>query len=185
MTGVAGSDDADDRPADGDRGTSVISRQLRDQRGRVVSLREIGDDWRAVADVAPRDGQRAFVFGLAARYVLLSIMEGEWRSLGIYADDEVAGHVMWAVDDDGAHWIGGLIIHGPEQGFGLGRAATRTLVSWLRSLPDCRVIRLSYHPDNTPADALYSSLGFVPTGTMEDDEVVVEYRPPDAGHDAG
>ena len=60
----------------------------------------------------------------------------------------------------------------------------RTLVWWLRSLPDAQVIRLSYHPDNTAADALYSSMGFVPTGTMADDEIVVECRTPDAGHDA-
>lgn len=158
----------------------MISRQLRDRRDRVVSLREIGDDWRAVADVAPRHGQDSFVFPLAARYMLLSIIEGEWRSLGVYADGRVVGHVMWAFDaEDGAHWIGGLIIDGPEQGVGVGSAATRTLVSWLCAQPDCHAIRLAYHPENAAADHLYASLGFVPTGELDDDEVVMEHRPPD------
>lgn len=159
----------------------MFSQQLRDHRGRIVSLREIGDDWRAVADVAPRDEQRAFVFALAGRYLLLSIKESVWRSLGIYADEEVVGHVMWAVDDDGSHWISGLIVASSEQGFGVGRTAMRTLITWLQTLPACRVIRLSYHPDNTAADALYQSLGFVPTGAMDEDELVVEYRPTDGG----
>ncbi|CAN5889779.1 hypothetical protein BH23ACT10_BH23ACT10_34510 [soil metagenome] len=78
-----------------------------DHLGRRVSLREVDDNWPCVADVAPRDDQRTFVFPHAARYLLLSFLEGEWRSLGIYADDDVVGPVMWAVDDDGgSHWIG-------------------------------------------------------------------------------
>lgn len=158
-----------------------------DRLGRRVVLRQIDvdSDWRSVADVAPRDDQRAFVFPLAARYVLLSILEGEWRSLGIYADDDVVGHVMWAVDDDGSHWIGGLMVDAAEQGHGVGAAATRTLVAWLRARPHRPAVRLSYHPDNMAAAALYAALGFAPTGAMADDEVVVEYRPPADGSGVG
>lgn len=146
-------------------GACVISQQLQDRRGRTVSLREIGADWRAVADVAPHPAQRAFVFPLAARYMLLAVMEGEWHSLGIYADTDVVGHVMWAFDvDDGAHWIGGLIIHGGEQRVGVGAAAMRTLTAWLHAQPNSQSVRLSYHPADTAAHELYASLGFVPTG---------------------
>ncbi|GAA0368726.1 hypothetical protein GCM10009541_08980 [Micromonospora gifhornensis] len=53
------------------------------------------DNWRAVADVVPRDDQRDFIAPSAARYLLLSLREGVWHSLAVCADEEVVGHVMW------------------------------------------------------------------------------------------
>lgn len=157
-------------------GPSVIDGGHTDRRGRAVTLREPGADWRAVADVAPRDDQRRFVFALAARYLLLSVLDGGWHSLGIHADGEVVGHVMWGVDDDGSHWIGGLVVDATQQGVGVGRAATRTLAGWLAVRPNRPPVRLSYHPDNVAAARLYRSEGFEPTGAIEDGEVVVERR---------
>jgi diamine N-acetyltransferase len=155
----------------------VIEQGFRDRRGRLVTLREIGDDWRQVADVAPQDGQRRFVPALAARYLLLSDRDGVWTSLAVYADDQVVGHVMWAVDDDGSHWIGGVVVDAPEQGAGVGRALTRTLIAWFASLPARPTVRLSYHPDNHAAGRLYRALGFTPTGEIQDGEIVLERTP--------
>jgi diamine N-acetyltransferase len=154
----------------------MISSGLHDRVGRPVVLADVTDNnWRAVADVTPRDDQRRFVATSAARYLLLSLREGVWHSLAVRAGDTVAGHVMWARDDeDGSHWIGGMLIDGTEQGRGLGRAAARTLVDWLTARDDCRVIRLSYEPENTAAARLYTSLGFRPTEASEGDEVVAE-----------
>lgn len=156
----------------------VISTGLLDRAGRRVALHEVDDEnWRAVADVAPLDDQRRFVAALAARYLVLSMREGVWNSLAVRADDTVVGHVMWGRDEDGSYWIGGMLIDGPEQAKGVGRAAARTLMGWLADRDDCDVIRLSYHPDNAAAGRLYASLGFRPTAAVqedEDDEVVVE-----------
>ncbi|MFH8928610.1 GNAT family N-acetyltransferase [Streptomyces pristinaespiralis] len=148
---------------------------LTDRTGRRVTLCPVDDDnWRAVADIAPRDEQRIFVAALAARYLLLSMRGGVWTSLGVLADDTVVGHVMWAYDEeDGTHWVGGLIVDADEQGRGVGRQAMTALIRMLSKRPDCREIRLSYHPHNTGAAKLYNSLGFIPTGAFEDDETVV------------
>ena len=154
----------------------MISSGLSDGLGRVVTLRPIGDDWRAVADVAPTDEQRDFVYALAARYMLMTERGGPWTSLGVYADEIAVGHVMWGLDDDGSHWIGGLVVDASQQGRGLGRAVTRTLVDWFRHQDGHWTTRLSYHPDNAVAAGLYASLGFVPTDEMDDDEVVAELR---------
>ncbi|MFF8386872.1 GNAT family N-acetyltransferase [Streptomyces kanasensis] len=144
-----------------------------DGRGRRISLHEVHDEnWRAVADVAPLDGQRRFVAALAARYLLLSTREQVWRSLAVCADGTVTGHVMWGRDEDGSHWIGGMVVDGAEQGRGVGRAALLTLMAWLAGGDDCRELRLAYHPENTAAHHLYTSLGFRPTGETEGDEVV-------------
>ncbi|MFC1230713.1 GNAT family N-acetyltransferase [Streptomyces sp. Sce081] len=156
-----------------------MTQQITDRQDRAVVLEDITDaNWRDVADVAPADDQRRFVAALGARYLLLSTRGGVWNSLAVRAGDEVVGRVMWAYDDeDGTHWIGGMIVNEAEQGKGVGHAAVRALVQRLAALPDCREIRLSYHPDNTPAARLYTTLGFRPTGDFEDEEVVAALSP--------
>ncbi|MFW5473041.1 GNAT family N-acetyltransferase [Knoellia sp. CPCC 206450] len=150
----------------------------RPRRHPTVTLRPIGEDWRAVADVVPTDAQRAFVYPMAARYMLTNEKGGPWTSLGIHEGDTVVGHVMWGLDDDGSHWIGGVIIDRSAQGRGLGRAAMEALIAWLREQPGHWVTRLTHHPDNVAAARLYADLGFTPTGeTDEDGEIVLELRP--------
>ncbi|MFI7087335.1 GNAT family N-acetyltransferase [Streptomyces anulatus] len=147
-----------------------------DSTGRPVTLHEVdADNWRAVADSAPRDDQRDWVPALAARYLVLSSREDTWTSLAVCAGDEVAGHIMWARDEDGSHWIGGMLIDAAHQGTGIGRAAVRTLASWLSTRENGTAVRLSYAPANEAAAHLYTSLGFRPTGVEEDGEVVAEW----------
>ncbi|MFI8438637.1 GNAT family N-acetyltransferase [Streptomyces sp. NPDC079020] len=151
----------------------MINLGIIDKAGRNIALGEVNDaNWRAVADVAPLDGQRGYVPALAARYLLLSMYEQDWNSLAVQADEAVVGHIMWARDEDGSYWIGGMVIDGAEQGRGAGRAAVRTLMGWLAERGDCRELRLSYDPDNAVAEGLYSSLGFRPTPDREGDETV-------------
>ncbi|WP_420116918.1 GNAT family N-acetyltransferase [Micromonospora sp.] len=148
-----------------------------DRAGRRVTLRPVDDDnWRAVADLAPRDDQRGWVPALAARYLVLTSRSEVWTSLAVHADETVAGHVMWGVDDDGSRWIGGMLIDAAEPGRGVGRGAVRTHAAGLAGPDGTHPVRLSYHPDNTAAARLYTSLGFTPTGAVEDDELVVELR---------
>ncbi|MFI7605432.1 GNAT family N-acetyltransferase [Micromonospora sp. NPDC049366] len=157
----------------------MIDAAHHDRVGRRVTLRPVDDDnWRAVADVAPRDDQRAWVAALAARYLLLTSREDVWTSLAVYADETVVGHVMWGVDDDGSHWIGGMVIDAPEQGRGIGAATVSTLAGWLAARAGNPPVRLSYHPENTAAAALYTALGFRPTGEIEDDEIIAELTSP-------
>ncbi|MFF7394255.1 GNAT family N-acetyltransferase [Streptomyces scabiei] len=152
-----------------------MTQRFTDRQGRAVVLEEITEDnWRDVADVAPADEQRRYVAALAARYLLLSQRGEVWTSLGVRAGDDVVGHVMWAYDDeDGTHWIGGMVVSASEQGKGTGRAALGAVIERLSALPECREIRLSYHPDNTPAGRLYTSFGFRPTGDFEGEEIVL------------
>lgn len=157
----------------------MIDSGVRDRRGRLVTLAAITDDnWRAVADVVPRDDQRDFVSPSAARYLLLSAREGVWNSLGVCADDEVVGHVMWGQDpDDDAHWIGGMMIDAQHQGEGLGRAAMAVLLGWLTARPDCDRVRLSYQPTSAAARNLYAAMGFTELDLVDGDEVVAEFVP--------
>ncbi|MDT0442954.1 GNAT family N-acetyltransferase [Streptomyces johnsoniae] len=119
---------------------------------------------------------------MAARYLLLSMREDSWNSLAVYADDAVVGHAMWGLDEDGSHWIGGMLIDGAEQGKGVGRALLLTMTGWLAAREDCWTIRLAYQPDNAVAGRLYTSLGFVPTGAVDGDEVIAELAPGRVGN---
>jgi diamine N-acetyltransferase len=156
----------------------MVDHGFHDATGRHVIFRDVdADNWRAVADVAPRDEQRRFVAALAARYLLLSLREGVWDSLAVCADESVVGHIMWGLDkDDGSYWIGGFLVDEPEQGKGVGRAMLQTMIAHLAGKPHCRVIQASYHPENVAAARLYGSAGFTPTRAMEGDEMVIELR---------
>jgi diamine N-acetyltransferase len=144
---------------------------------QAVSLVEVSsDNWRDIADLAPRDDQRAYVAPLAARYLLLGVYGDTWHNLGAYDGTTPVGHVMWGTDEDGSRWIGGLLVDAAHQGRGLGRAIVQELVGRLRAAGDAPV-RLSHHPDNVASRTLFESLGFRPTGAVEDGEVVMELAP--------
>jgi diamine N-acetyltransferase len=154
----------------------VIDLGISDRTGRPVTLHPVDDaNWRAVADVAPRDDQRDFVPPSAARYLLLSLREQVWQSLAVVAGEDVVGHVMWAWDDeDGCHWIGGMLVDAAQQGTGVGRATVLTLARWLLDRPGGHPVRLSVDPENTGARRLYASVGFVELDEQVDGEVVAE-----------
>ena len=158
---------------------ATIDAGLGDRSGRKVTLRGVSDEnWRAVADVVPRDDQRDWVAESAARYLLLSLREGLWHSLAVYAEGDVVGHIMHAFDEeDGCNWIGGMLVDASEQGSGVGRAALGTLVSYLQDQPGAPAIRLSVHEDNAPARKLYASAGFVELSKDEDGDWTCELRP--------
>lgn len=137
-------------------------------------------NWRDITRVKAAETQLDWVAD-AAYYLCLSAYDGLWRSYAVQDDDgAVVGHVMWAVDsDDDSHWIGGLVIDASRQGRGLGRATVRALLAlWEREEPSLsgtayREAALSVSPDNDVALGLYRSLGFVETGEVADDEVVL------------
>jgi diamine N-acetyltransferase len=147
----------------------------------MVSLTPVtADNWRDVARVRAADHQRGWVADVT-HYLCLSAYEGLWRSYGVLDDaGATVGHVMWAVDpDDDSHWIGGFVIDADRQGEGLGRAAVEAVLAlWEGQEPSLsgtpyREAALSVAPDNETAKLLYRSLGFVETGELVDDEVVL------------
>ena len=138
------------------------------------------DNWRDVARVRAADHQRGWVAD-TTYYLCLSAYGGQWRSCGVLDDGGITvGHVMWAVDpDDDSHWIGGLVVDADRQREGLGRAAVECLLAlWEEQEPSLsgtpyREAALSVAPDNDAARRLYRSLGFVETGEIADDELVM------------
>ncbi len=147
----------------------------------MVSLAPVtADNWREVARVHAADDQRQWVAEVAY-YLCLSAYGGLWRSCAVLDETRTTvGHVMWAVDPaDHSHWIGGLVIDADRQGDGLGRATVETLLDlWEQQEPSLtgapyREAALCVASNNQSALSLYHSLGFVETGEMSDDEIVL------------
>ena len=137
------------------------------------------ENWREVAAVRPSEAQRSWVVEVSY-YLCLSAYGDLWRSCAVMADGETVGHVMWGVDpDDDSHWLGGLVVDHRHQGRGLGRAAVVALLSMFeREEPALSgtaytQAALSVDAGNAVARALYGSLGFVETGELSDDELVM------------
>lgn len=53
---------------------------------------------------------------------------------------------MWAREEDGSHWIGGVVVDSQQQGRGIGRWLMRSLMDRLIVEPGCVNVALSYEP---------------------------------------
>jgi diamine N-acetyltransferase len=120
--------------------------------------------------VAP--GQENFVapntYSLAEAYV-----EPSWTPLAICDNETVVGFAMFGLEVE-VHrwWIIRFMIGADHQGNGYGTAALNVLVDLMVERHAPRTIYLGYEPDNTIAERLYARSGFVPTGEIEEGEVI-------------
>lgn len=136
--------------------------------------------WRDVADLEVDASQRAFV-AEPSRYLALCCYGDDWSPLAVRADGRIVGFLMWAVDpEDGACWLGGILIDRRHQRRGIGRRATLRAIERLHAEHGHRSFALSYLPANVAARRTYAALGFVETGETEGDEVVARMRWDDA-----
>lgn len=64
------------------------------------------------------------------------------------------------------------MIAADQQGKGYGRAALIQTIADIRRQYPVDALYLSFEPENHNAERLYASLGFAPTGEMNDGETV-------------
>ncbi|MET0752647.1 MAG: GNAT family N-acetyltransferase [Pyrinomonadaceae bacterium] len=139
-----------------------------------VSLREIDRyNYRECISLKVAGGQEKFVapnvFSIAQSKIYPNL-----NPFTIYTGDEMVGFVMYGYnEDDGRFWLDRLMIAEKHQGKGYGRAATLEVIERLSQIEDCREIYLSFVPENTGAEKLYSSIGFARTGELEQGEIVM------------
>ena len=142
-----------------------------------VTLRPITRDnlW-AVVDLKLHPGQEAFV---AANVISIAnaAVEPTFVPLGIYTGDELVGFAMYGQHPTtGAWWVIRLMIEREHQARGYGRAAMEAVIAMMADRVGCDEIVTSFNPANAVAAGLYASLGFRPTGEIEDGEPLVLLR---------
>jgi diamine N-acetyltransferase len=129
-----------------------------------------------VVDLKLHPGQENFV-APNIDSITNAYVEPTFVPLAIYAGDELVGFAMYGQHPEtGAWWVIRLMIDRDYQGKGYGRAAMQAVIAEMTEKVGCEEIVTSFNPDNTVAAGLYASLGFQPTGEVEDGEPLVLLR---------
>jgi len=90
----------------------------------------------------------------------------------ICAGDETVGYATTVCDPGSAenYWIDDIMIAAEHQGKGYGRAAVIETIRMIAArYPRCEAVQLTCFRSNTNAAALYRSLGFEPTGAVDEE----------------
>ncbi|WP_327011229.1 GNAT family N-acetyltransferase [Dactylosporangium sp. NBC_01737] len=153
-----------------------------------VTLREIGDTNReAVLALRVAPGQGRFVSSVrdSLRHAEEKPAANPWFR-AVYDGDEPAGFVMvsWDVRSaaaghdpsssavgDGSWMLWKLLVDERHQGRGLGAEIIRQVASLVRDAGGAQLLT-SYVPGDDGPAGFYRRLGFVPTGEVDDGEVV-------------
>jgi diamine N-acetyltransferase len=148
-----------------------------------VTLREITDENRA-AVVALRvgPGPDQFVAGVAESIAeAVEVPEANPWYRAIYLGDEPAGFVMisWDVKPTpgiiGPWFLWRLLVDARHQRRGIGQAALELVVELIRA-NGARELLTSYHPGDGEPWPFYEKFGFVPTGEIDNNEIVISLR---------
>ncbi|WP_044640321.1 GNAT family N-acetyltransferase [Risungbinella massiliensis] len=143
-----------------------------------IQLKEITrENWKECIKLQPAKEQQHFVASN-----LYSIAESKFYpscyTMAIYAAEVMVGFTLYGYDQDtdtlGEYWISRLMIDEKYQRKGYAKAAMLQVLQQLRETPDCKKVKISYHPDNQIAAKLYQSLGFKEIGMAEWQEMVAE-----------
>lgn len=140
----------------------------------MITLREITmENFRECIGLSVAESQMGFVatnvYSLAEAFA-----DGVSQPRAIYADEQMVGFVMFDFEphqDRG--YISRLMVAEAHQGRGYGREAMRLVIGEFKQNPACKEIQTSVVPENVVADTLYRSLGFEPTGEMDEGEAIL------------
>lgn len=104
-----------------------------------------------------------------------SKFETTLKPYAIYAEDKIVGFLMYnSVQEElDGYWVYRIMVDKEYQGKGIGKAATKLMISEMTKLPNAQKIVVGYHPENFGAHNLYSSLGFIDNGDRFGKEMAV------------
>lgn len=146
-----------------------------------VTLREIDEDTVIpVIKLSVAESQRGFVAPNAVSLAQALFSKAAWYR-AIYLGDEPVGFVMLhdeslleppKPDPEVGMWR--FMVDERFQGRGIGREAMLQVIAHVRAKGASRSLWVSYVPGPGCPEPFYRGLGFLPTGRMEGDEVVLE-----------
>ncbi len=117
------------------------------------------------------ESQKAFVATNQRSLAQAYAYRDHARPFAIFSDDQMVGFVMLMMNPDkNTAYLWRFMIDQRYQGRGYGKAAMRRVLDDLRAL-GIQAVTLDFREGNTIAEALYRSVGFLPTGEMSDGKV--------------
>ncbi|MFJ7935371.1 GNAT family N-acetyltransferase [Sporosarcina sp. NPDC096371] len=104
-----------------------------------------------------------------------SKFEPTLKPYAIYFEEKVVGFVMYNSIQEELHgyWVYRIMVDREFQGRGIGKAATKLMITEMTKIPNAKKVVVGYHPENLGAHNLYSSLGFVDNGDRFGKEMAV------------
>ncbi|WP_163527249.1 GNAT family N-acetyltransferase [Halobacillus ihumii] len=104
-----------------------------------------------------------------------SKFESSLKPFAIYYKDKVVGFLMYNTvkEELNGYWVFRIMIDKNFQGKGIGKAATKLMLSEMSKLPEAKKIVVGYHSENKEAHHLYASLGFIDNGDRFGKEMAV------------
>ena len=142
----------------------------------MIILREVTrDNYVECLELKVRPDQASFVASNA-----YSLAESKFFAdcypRAIYNDDVMVGFIMYGIDsDDGNYWVARLMIDERYQSHGYGAEAMKQAMAAITCDKTHSKILISFEPENTHAEKLYTRLGFQHTGRVIEGELVMQY----------
>lgn len=92
-----------------------------------------------------------------------SKFEPTLKPYAIYVEDKVVGFLMYnsVPEELDGYWVYRIMVDKEYQGQGIGKIATKLMISEIAKLPNAKRIVVGYYPENVNAHKLYASLGFI------------------------
>jgi diamine N-acetyltransferase len=143
----------------------------------MIELKEIKEEnFRECVRLNVSENQKSFVapnvYSIAQAY----IHYGSAFPYGIYQGDQMVGFVMLGHNpEDQEFWLWRLMIDEKFQHQGMGAQAVKLALEKFREM-NASEVYLSYEPENHIADALYRKFGWLPTGKVENGEIVMLFK---------
>jgi diamine N-acetyltransferase len=140
----------------------------------IVSLREVtAETVGSISRLRVTPAQEGFVannsFSIAQAY-----FDPKAWFRAIYADETPVGFVMLSIDTEiPAYYIWRFMIDAKHQRHGYGAKAMDLVIKHIRSLPNAKEAILSYVPGEGSPVPFYQRAGFVPTGAIDQGEIVM------------
>ncbi|WP_338653267.1 GNAT family N-acetyltransferase [Sporosarcina psychrophila] len=97
------------------------------------------------------------------------------KPYAIYAEERVVGFLMYnsVPEELDGYWAYRIMVDKQFQGKGIGKAATKLMMSEMAISLNAKKIVVGYHPNNLGAHNLYASLGFIDNGDRFGKEMAV------------
>jgi diamine N-acetyltransferase len=148
-----------------------------------VTLREISAETvRAVTKLTVTEYQNRFVAPNAVSLAQALFAPEAWYR-AIYLGEQPVGFVMLSdqsllspVPDKPEAYVWRFMVDSKHQHMGIGRAAMLLVIEHVRSKGKFGELKLSYVPAADGPEGLYLSMGFRPTGEVDEGEVVMSLR---------
>jgi diamine N-acetyltransferase len=144
-------------------------------RDAVVTLREITRETvRTITDLKVAPEQTGFVATNAESIAQAYFDRDVAWFRAVYADEVPVGFIM--LEDDAVnqeYYLWRFMIDARYQGRGYGRRALELLVEYVKTRPGAKALMTSCVPGDGSPCPFYEQLGFVPTGEVDEGEIVL------------